>query len=128
LISSGMHELIRRPELYHQLESSPDQLPLAIEEMLRWTCPLHYFRRTATRDTEIRGQAIAEGERVVMLYSSANFDEEVFDQPMEFDIRRDPNPHPTWPLATVYTCAWGQTWHGWRPGCFSRNFSATSQE
>jgi cytochrome P450 len=82
LISSGMHELIRRPELYHQLESSPDQLPLAIEEMLRWTCPLHYFRRTATRDTEIRGQAIAEGERVVMLYSSANFDEEVFDQPM----------------------------------------------
>jgi cytochrome P450 len=93
LISSGMHELIRRPELYHQLESSPDQLPLAIEEMLRWTCPLHYFRRTATRDTEIRGQAIAEGERVVMLYSSANFDEEVFDQPMKFDIRRDPNPH-----------------------------------
>ena len=93
LISSGMHELIRRPELYRQLEANPDQLPMAIEEMLRWTCPLHYFRRTATCDTEIRGQAVAEGERVVMLYSSANFDEEVFDQPMAFNIQRDPNPH-----------------------------------
>ena len=93
LISSGMHELIRKPELYRQLEANPEQLPTAIEEMLRWTCPLHYFRRTATRDTEIRGQSIREGDRVVMLYSSANFDEEVFEQPMSFDIRRDPNPH-----------------------------------
>lgn len=93
LISSGMHELIRRPELYRRLEANPEELPVAIEEMLRWTCPLHYFRRTATRDTEVRGQAIREGDRVVMLYSSANFDEEVFAQPMSFDIRRDPNPH-----------------------------------
>ena len=93
LISSGMHELIRKPELYRQLEANPEQLPTAIEEMVRWTCPLHYFRRTATRDTEIRGQSIREGDRVVMLYSSANFDEEVFEQPMSFDIRRDPNPH-----------------------------------
>ena len=93
LISSGMHELISRPELYRQLEANPQQLPRAIEEMLRWTCPLHYFRRTATRDTEIRGQQVREGDRVVMLYSSANFDEEVFEQPMTFDINRDPNPH-----------------------------------
>ena len=93
LISSGMHELISRPELYRQLESNPQQLPQAIEEMLRWTCPLHYFRRTATRDTEIRGQQVRAGDRVVMLYSSANFDEEVFEQPMTFDINRDPNPH-----------------------------------
>jgi cytochrome P450 len=93
LISSGMHELIRRPALYRELESNQDQLPVAIEEMLRWTCPLHYFRRTATCDTEICGRAIAEGERVVMLYSSANFDEQVFPRAMAFDIRRDPNPH-----------------------------------
>jgi len=93
LISSGMYELLRRPDLYRQLREHPDRLPLAVEEMLRWTCPLHYFRRTATADTEIRGQAIKAGDRVVMLYSSANFDEEVFADPLRFDIGRDPNPH-----------------------------------
>jgi len=93
LISSGMYQLLQQPELYRQLAADPSQLPLAIEEMLRWTCPLHYFRRTATCDTEIRGQKIAEGDRVVMLYSSANFDEEVFEQSMQFDISRQPNPH-----------------------------------
>ena len=93
LISSGMYELLKRPALYQQLRNHPEQLPLAIEEMLRWTCPLHYFRRTATCDTEIRGQKIKAGDRVVMLYSSANFDEEVFAAPMNFDITRDHNPH-----------------------------------
>lgn len=93
LISSGMHELLRRPELYRQLQENPERLPLAVEEMLRWTCPLHYFRRTATRDIQIRGQAIKEGDRVVMLYSSANFDEDVFADPMNFDVTRNPNPH-----------------------------------
>jgi cholest-4-en-3-one 26-monooxygenase len=93
LISSGMHELLARPALYQQLQAHPEQLPLAIEEMLRWTCPLHYFRRTATCDTEIRGQKIRAGDRVVMLYSSANFDEEVFVDPMNFDITRSHNPH-----------------------------------
>jgi cytochrome P450 len=93
LISSGMYELIQRPQIYRELEADRALLNGAIEEMLRWTCPLHYFRRTATRDTEIHGQAIREGDRVVMLYSSANFDEAVFDKPLEFNIRRDPNPH-----------------------------------
>ena len=93
LISSGLHELLKWPDLYRQLRENPDQLPLAVEEMLRWTCPLHYFRRTAVCDTEIRGQQIKAGDRVVMLYSSANFDEEVFDEPLKFDITRDHNPH-----------------------------------
>lgn len=93
LISSGMDQLLRQPDLYRALEADPARLPLAVEEMLRWTCPLHYFRRTATCDTEIRGQKIAAGERVVMLYSSGNFDEEVFAKPLQFDITRDPNPH-----------------------------------
>lgn len=93
LISSGMYELLQRPALYRQLAANPEQLPRAIEEMLRWTCPLHYFRRTATCDTRIGDQRIREGDRVVMLYSSANFDEDVFDNPLRFDIGRDPNPH-----------------------------------
>jgi cholest-4-en-3-one 26-monooxygenase len=93
LISAGMEQLLQQPELYRALEADLGGLPLAVEEMLRWTCPLHYFRRTATCDTEIRGQKIAAGERVVMLYSSGNFDEDVFIDPMRFDINRDPNPH-----------------------------------
>jgi cytochrome P450 len=93
LISSGMHELLKNPVLYAQLRDNPQLLPQAVEEMLRWTCPLHYFRRTATCDTEIRGQLIKKGDRVVMLYSSANFDDEVFADPMRFDITRNPNPH-----------------------------------
>jgi cytochrome P450 len=93
LISTGMQALIERPELYSELESDPGLIPPAVEEMLRWSTPLHHFRRTATRDTEIGGQPVRENDRVVMLYTSANFDERVFDDPMRFDIRRSPNPH-----------------------------------
>ena len=93
LLAGGMLELIKHPHFYKELESDPSLLPQAIEEMLRWTCPLHYFRRTATCDTEIGGQKIRENDRVVMMYSSANFDETVFTQPMEFDIHRENNPH-----------------------------------
>ncbi|TDJ08970.1 MAG: cytochrome P450, partial [Deltaproteobacteria bacterium] len=78
---------------YRELESDFALLPTAIEEMLRWTTPVHYFRRTATRDVEVRGKKIREGDRVVLHYTSANFDEEVFEEPFRFDIRRDPNPH-----------------------------------
>lgn len=93
LISGGMYELIRRPDIYRALEADPSLLPGAIEEMLRWTTPLHYFRRTATCDTQLAGQNIRAGDAVVMLYSSANFDESVFDAPQEFRIDRKPNPH-----------------------------------
>ena len=93
LISSGMYLLAKHPEAYQELEANPELIPSAVEEMLRWTCPLHYFRRTATCDTELAGQAIAAGDKVVMLYSSANFDERVFAEPMRFDIHRDSNPH-----------------------------------
>jgi len=54
---------------------------------------VHYFRRTATRDTTLRGQKIAAGERVVMMYASANRDEDVFRNPDRFDVARSPNPH-----------------------------------
>jgi len=93
LIAGGMYELLQRPELYRELAANPALLPGAVEEMLRWTCPLHYFRRTATADTELAGQKIRRNDRVVMSYTSANFDEAVFADPFRFDIRRDPNPH-----------------------------------
>jgi cytochrome P450 len=89
----GILELIRQPESYRALERDPALIPGAVEEMLRWLSPVHYFRRTALADTEIRGQKIRAGDRVVMMYASANRDEEVFTEPERFDIRRDPNPH-----------------------------------
>jgi cytochrome P450 len=68
-------------------------IKLAIEEFLRWATPVMTFRRTATRDTELRGHEIKEGEWVLMMYSSGNRDERVFTNPHSFDIRRHPNPH-----------------------------------
>ncbi len=63
------------------------------DEVIRWATPVASFQRTALQDTEIGGVAIKKGQRVVMSYVSANFDEEVFDDPHKFDITRDPNPH-----------------------------------
>ncbi|MDX1469742.1 MAG: cytochrome P450, partial [Acidimicrobiia bacterium] len=65
------------------------------EEILRASAVTMHFRRTATEATEIRGVPIAEGDKVVMWYTSANYDEEVFDEPFRFDLSRDPNPHVT---------------------------------
>jgi cytochrome P450 len=65
----------------------------AIEEILRWVSPLHHMARTATADTEIRGQAIKSGDRVLMWYPSANHDEDIFNDPYAFDLTRTPNEH-----------------------------------
>jgi len=93
LLAGGMLALLEHPAAYRELERDFSLMPSAIEEMLRWVTPVHYFRRTATRDTAIRGQRIREGERVVLLYASANRDEDVFDEPDRFHVRRDANPH-----------------------------------
>ena len=63
------------------------------EEVLRWATPVMYFRRNATRDFELRGETIEDGDKIALYYISANRDEEVFDDPFRFDIERDPNPH-----------------------------------
>ena len=67
-------------------------MPAAVEEVLRWVTPLNNMFRRAGADTEVGGQAIGRGDRIIMLYPSANRDEAVFDHPFTFDIRRDPNP------------------------------------
>jgi cytochrome P450 len=67
--------------------------------MLRWANPLHYFRRTVTADTELRGASLRAGDKVAMMYTSANRDEEVFDDPHRFDIHRRPNPHLSFGIA-----------------------------
>lgn len=93
VLSSGLLTLLRHPEQLAALRDDPGLLPGAVEEMVRYDNPLHYFRRTAVVDTELSGTVIRAGEKVAMYYTSANRDEEVFAGPQAFDIRRDPNPH-----------------------------------
>jgi cholest-4-en-3-one 26-monooxygenase len=76
----------------------------AVEEMLRWGSSIHNFRRTATRDTEVRGVRIKEGQKVVTYYASANRDEDVFVDPHTFDIHRSPNDHVTFGGGGVHFC------------------------
>ncbi|MFN8026059.1 MAG: cytochrome P450 [Acidimicrobiia bacterium] len=90
----GMWALMQHPDQYAALRGDMDNLlGPAVEEILRWASPVMYFRRTATCDTEIAGQEIREGDKVLMWHISANRDEDVFDDPFRFDITRDPNDH-----------------------------------
>jgi cytochrome P450 len=93
MLSSGLLALLMHPEQLQDLRDDRGLVPGAVEEILRWANPLHYFRRTAMADTEVRGVRIATGDKVAMYYTSANRDEEVFDDGQRFDIRRLPNPH-----------------------------------
>lgn len=93
MLSSGVQLLLDHPDQLRDVRSDPGLLPGAIEEILRYANPLHYFRRTATADTELRGVPIAAGDKVAMWYTSANRDEDVFADPQRFDVRRHPNPH-----------------------------------
>jgi len=92
-ISGGLLALIEHPDQYQLLREQPALIPTAVEEMLRWVTPVIHFRRTATTDAEIRGQTIRRGDKVVMWYPSANRDEDMFERPDVFDVRRKPNEH-----------------------------------
>jgi cytochrome P450 family 142 subfamily A polypeptide 1 len=92
-ISGGMEALIRNPDQRRLLIDRPELMSCAVDEVLRFVTPIVCFRRTAMRATEIRGQRIEAGQKVVMLYQSANRDPEVFERPDAFDVTRDPNPH-----------------------------------
>ena len=81
------------PDQWDLLRERPELMDSAVEEIIRWATPVLYMRRTALEDTELRGQQIKAGDKVVMWYMSANYDETVFDDPHAFDISRDPNPH-----------------------------------
>ncbi len=94
-IALGMVALIEHPDQLESLRDDRSLMPSAVEEILRWTSATLYNRRTATRPTELGGQAIAEGAKVTLWWASANRDESVFDEPFRFDIRRAPNPHLT---------------------------------
>ncbi|MCU1496131.1 MAG: cytochrome [Acidimicrobiales bacterium] len=99
MLSSGLLALLQHPDQLAELRAEPTLVPGAVEEVLRWANPLHYFRRTATVDTELGGVAIAEGDKVAMYYTSANRDEAVFEDPQRFDVHRGHNPHLSFGIA-----------------------------
>jgi cytochrome P450 len=92
-IGGGMHALVEHPDQLARLQKDPNLMPLAVEEIIRWTTPVKEFMRTAQRDYEIRGVRISAGESVLLSYVSGNRDDDVFVDPFRFDVGRDPNKH-----------------------------------
>ena len=93
VISGGMYELLRHPDQLEMLAGDRSLMATAVEEMLRWVSPIKNMARQMTRDVEFEGKTLHKGEKLLLLYPSANHDERVFDRPEEFDITRSPNDH-----------------------------------
>lgn len=91
-ISNGVKAFMDNPEQLEKLHANPDLIPGAVEEIIRYASPVLYMRRTASTDTEIAGVPIAQGDKVVIWYASANFDETVFENPLKFDVERPIKP------------------------------------
>jgi cholest-4-en-3-one 26-monooxygenase len=92
-IAGGLQAFCEHPDQWEKLRAQPELLPSAVEEILRWVTPISYFSRTATEDTELRGQKIRKGDKVALYWASANRDEALFEDPFEFRIDRQPNQH-----------------------------------
>lgn len=92
-LSGGVEQLLRHRDQWDRLVANPDLVPSAVEEMLRWTSPVKNMARTLTADVEFHGTALRAGEKMLLLFESANFDEQVFADPADFRIDRHPNSH-----------------------------------
>jgi cholest-4-en-3-one 26-monooxygenase len=101
-LSGGTEQLVRHREQWDALVADRSLLPGAIEEMLRWTSPVKNMCRTLTDDTEFHGTSLRAGEKIMLLFESANFDESVFENSDQFDIRRDPNNHVAFGFGTHF--------------------------
>lgn len=107
-ITHTMKALIDHPEALALLRERPELLPRAVEEFLRWASPVYHFRRTATRDTELHGQRIRAGDKVVLWWASGNRDETVFDDPYRFDVERDAREHMAFGKGGPHLCLGNQ--------------------
>jgi len=92
-IAHGLRVFCDHHDQWELVAEHPEHLSTAVDEVIRWVTPLNNMFRRATRDTELRGQTIHAGDRVALVYPSANRDEEVFDEPFTFDVTRSPNNH-----------------------------------
>ncbi len=104
LITTGLIVLLQHPEQLAALRADPALLPSAVEELLRWVSPVMQFTRRATQDTEVGGRDIAQGERVVLVYPSANRDGRAFDDPDRLDLTRTPNDHVAFGAGGPHFC------------------------
>ena len=119
-ISAGMLALMEHPEQLRLLQEEPERIPVAVEEILRWATPVLHFRRTATRDVELRGETIRAGDKVVTWYVSANRDEEVFADADRFDVTRS-RTTTSRSVRAARTSAWARIWRGSRRRSCSRS-------
>lgn len=103
-ITHSMLALIQHPDQLDLLRRDPSLIPDAVEEFLRWASPVYHFRRTATREVELGGQRIAEGDKVVLWFASGNRDEAVFADPYRFDVTRQHNDHVTFGKGSPHFC------------------------
>ncbi|MDQ2698948.1 MAG: cytochrome P450 [Actinomycetota bacterium] len=103
-ITHSMRYLIENPDQMALLKAQPELIPWAVEEFLRMASPVYHFRRTATRDTEINGQAIREGDKVVTWFAAGNRDPEVFPDPYRMDVTRSPNEHMSFGRGGPHMC------------------------
>ena len=101
-LSGGTRQLLLHPDQHRRLVSDHTLLPNAIEEMLRWTSPVKNMARTVTADVEFHGTQLHQGEKIILLFESANFDEKVFEDPESFDIERTPNNHLAFGFGTHF--------------------------
>ena len=99
-ISHGLRVFVDHPDQWEEMAAKPELINSAVEEVLRWVTPLNNFFRMALSDDVVGGQPISAGDRIIMLYPSANRDESVFENPFEFDIHRNPNPHLSFGFGT----------------------------
>jgi cholest-4-en-3-one 26-monooxygenase len=93
VISGGVEQLLRNPAQKKNLQDEHELMASGVEEMLRWVTPIKNMNRTVTRDVEFGGQHLRTGDKVLVLYESANFDDRHFDEPDRFDVERFPNDH-----------------------------------
>lgn len=103
-ITHTMKHLVEHPDQLQLLQENPDLIPWAVEEFLRYASPVYHFRRTATKDVELNGVKIKEGDKVVPWFASGNRDEEVFENPNKFDVTRNPNEHMTFGRGGPHMC------------------------
>lgn len=108
LVAGGMLALLERAEKLNRLRAEPSLLPAAREELLRWTSPVVHMRRTATRDVELCGERIQEGQKVVLFYGAANRDPAVFADAEELVLDRKPNEHVAFGAPGTHFCLGAQ--------------------
>jgi cytochrome P450 len=103
-ISNSMLGLMEQPEQLRILQEKPELLTTAVEELLRWASPVYHFRRTATRDVELGGKQVKEGDKVVMWFASGNRDQSVFEDPYAIDVTRTNVDHMTFGKGSPHLC------------------------